>query len=178
MRFSILLPTILASLAECAPRPAPSTNGDMSSFQVMQTGTYNHTDSSFDISGIPKECAFEGKRSDFAYATIKNGGESGCIGWELSYSDCGKGAWPDNEYRDMVAAAKQQVTKDGQTKGSHAGRWTATWNLFTTAVPNRDPYARLFEFGVMNVKDLRHSKYQMIFFSNRGNFMTVGSSKC
>ena len=178
MHFSIILPTILASLVACAPAPTPAENSDLSGFEILEIGVYNSTDATFDASGIPPECTFEGKRSDFTYAQIKQHGESGCIGWEASYSDCGKGAWPDREYNDMIATAREQVKKDGWKKSSNAGRWMATWFIGTTAVPNRDGYAGLFEFGVRNVKDLKHSKYKEIFFSNRKNFMTVSTSKC
>jgi hypothetical protein len=72
-------------------------------------------------------------------------GDSACIGWDATYSDCGPGAWSQSEYDNIIAVINQHVTQDGQLKSSTVGNWLATWFIGTTAVPDRSFYAALFQ---------------------------------
>jgi hypothetical protein len=88
---------------------------------------------------------------------------------------CGGGAWPDADYRDMVSAVSQQVTKDGQFTNSKAGRWMATFDLLTTAVPDRKAYFTYFQWG-LNFGGQKTNKWTRYFFGYDKNYMTISKT--
>lgn len=81
-------------------------------------------------------------------------GKESCLTFssEPSTKCVNKDWWADNEVNDMLAAMKEQVTKDGLTQNSEKGRWTVYWGRLTTAVPDRDSYYSQFERLLKNLK--------------------------
>jgi hypothetical protein len=129
----------------------------------------------------PPECNFEGSHAEFTYIQFKmgNSGNTACIGWESIYADCGNGAWSSQDYSNLISAVRHQTTEDGQFKHSKAGRWSAGFSLGTTAIPDRDSFAALFEYAVDFVGgEVKAKKWKTWFFSENKNYMTIVSGGC
>jgi len=180
----MLLPTALVALATTIsvfgnpiPIQPPAVEfGEVGIWHPVNS-TSNSTSSSLTRrDDVPPECAFGGSRDahPFYYIQMHISGHTACIGWAYGGETCGKGGWGDPDNTDVQNAVAQQTTKDGQFESSTVGSWKVSWQLGTTAVPNRDDYTIYFDLGWAYANtDPDAIQDTTYYFSLDGNFIEI-----
>lgn len=130
-------------------------------------------------SSVPTACDFPlGHENDFGYSDQSSAsGRSTCVGWGLGTITCPP--WTGQHLSDAISAVSQQLAQDGQFKGTTVGIWTATFSLFTTAFPNRDPI--FFDHGF---EDAQQSGVEGgagafdYYYMDNGNLLSLSADHC
>lgn len=130
----------------------------------------------------PIACQFPlGRENDFGYWDASADAQSGqaCVGYGLGTPPCGP--WSVQDQGDAMNAVTQQLTKDGQFQSTTVGRWTATFNLLTTAFDDRNPI--YFDHYFQNAqcpgcKAADGAGALSYYYLRNGNMLTVTASSC
>lgn len=93
--------------------------------------------------------------------------------------------WTSESVGDLQIAIINQATKDGQFQSTTQGQWTATFDFFTTALPNRKIASNEWFWGLQYQWPGSNSGVktpQTIYFTmvnDRGQqFVVRGSARC
>ncbi|KAL8779676.1 MAG: hypothetical protein Q9213_006823 [Squamulea squamosa] len=132
MQFSTLF---IAAAAPFLVSASPTSRRSTSSDGLSKKGLFD--------GGIPLGCSFAGRNGNaYIEHPVGDDNSKSCFGWDNGGAiNCGKKRYSVEEYNNIKAAVREQVTKDGQWDSSTAGAWTATFNLGTTAFDDRDTKA-------------------------------------
>lgn len=104
-------------------------------------------------------------------------GES-CFGFNTGGAITCGGPYKQEEIDNIKKAVKEQATKDGQWESTDAGEWTATFNLFTTAMEDRDTSAFDETIDAVNVEDNSGAGQLTYYWQRKGDYITVSRGSC
>lgn len=135
--------------------------------------------STLDRRATPAACKFPvGRQNDYGYADQSDvSGHDTCVGWALGGPVCGP--WSIEEKGHAMYAVTQQLTKDGQWESTNVGRWTASFNLLTTAFDDRNPVYFDHAFEEAQTSDVQGGAGAMTYYyMENGNALTLTTTSC
>lgn len=146
-----------------------------------RSASLNKLDQRGIFDGIPLGCNFAGKLGNaYIEHPIGDDNSKSCFGWDNGGAiKCGTTRYSNEEYDNIKAAVREQVTKDGWKESSDAGKWTATFQLGTTAFDDRDTKAFDDTLDSISVDGKAGVAELTYYWQRNGNVLTVSrGGKC
>ncbi|KAL8835886.1 MAG: hypothetical protein Q9205_005339 [Flavoplaca limonia] len=125
----------------------------------------------------PVGCTFAGRLGN-SYIDNPTGDGDSCFGFDNGGAITCGGPYKPEEIDNIKKAVKEQATKDGQWESTDAGEWTATFNLFTTAMEDRDTSAFDETLDAVNVEGNSGAGQLTYYWQRKGDYITVKRSGC
>ncbi|KAL8874967.1 MAG: hypothetical protein Q9198_006612 [Flavoplaca austrocitrina] len=125
----------------------------------------------------PVGCTFAGRLGN-SYIDNPTGDGDSCFGFDNGGAITCGGPYKPEEIDNIKKAVKEQATKDGQWESTDAGEWTATFNLFTTAMEDRDTSAFDETLDAVNVEGNSGAGQLTYYWQRKGDYITAKRSGC
>ncbi|KAL8992459.1 MAG: hypothetical protein Q9169_007088 [Polycauliona sp. 2 TL-2023] len=127
----------------------------------------------------PVGCSFLNARAGGNdYIEDPTGNGDSCFGYPSRETFRCKGPYEQKEIDDIKKAVKEQATKDGHTESSSAGEWTATFDVITSAMKDRDTSVFDTTLDSVNVEDNFGAGQKTYFWYLKGGTIAVHRSSC